>query len=85
MQSDAVAFGIDNHGAKTVRPNLLFLLQNFSAVPAHRFDCIVEPAFHREINQGPGLRRFVITAGTVAANAQTTRCILLTSRPSTAE
>jgi hypothetical protein len=29
-----------------VRPNLLFLLQNFSAVPAHRFDCIVEPAFH---------------------------------------
>ena len=45
MQRNAVAFGIDNHGAKTVRPELMFALQNFSAICANSFDRIIEPAF----------------------------------------
>ena len=51
MQRNAVAFGIDNYGAKTVRPELMFVLQNFSAVCAGSSDRIIEPPFHRQINQ----------------------------------
>lgn len=45
MQRDPVAFGIDYHGAKTVRPDLRSLLENFSAVRACRFDRVIQPAF----------------------------------------
>jgi hypothetical protein len=34
MQRDAIAFGIDNYGAITVRSDLLFLFQHFSAAGA---------------------------------------------------
>jgi hypothetical protein len=55
MQRDPISFRIDNDGAKTVRSDLMFVLQNFSAVSARGFHCIVETAFHRKINERPGL------------------------------
>jgi hypothetical protein len=76
MQSDAVAFEIDNHGAKTMRPNLLPFLQTFSAILSRRFDCFIQAAFDQKINQRSICRGRVVDAGTVAANAETTGRIL---------
>jgi hypothetical protein len=80
MQRNAVAFGIDNHCTKTVRPELMFVLQNFSAVCADRFDRIIEPAFDRQINQRTVLRRFVFAAGAVTADTKTARRVLFLMR-----
>src|SRR3982074_1491515 len=80
MQRNAVAFGVDNHRAKTVRPELMYVLQNFSAVCADRFDRIIEPAFDRQINQRTVLRRFVFAAGAVTADTKTARRVLFLMR-----
>src|SRR3981081_1663573 len=80
MQRNAVAFGIDNHCATTVRSDSVFVLQNFSAVCADRFDRIIEPAFDRQINQRTVLRRFVFAAGAVTADTKTARRVLFLMR-----
>jgi hypothetical protein len=51
MKRDAISFGIDNDSAKSMRPNLLFALQNFSAVRARSFHRVVKTTFHRKINK----------------------------------
>src|SRR5213080_5104133 len=53
MQRNAVAFRIDHHRTKTVRSDLRFLFQDFSAIGAHGLDRVIEPSFHRKINAGP--------------------------------
>ena len=55
MKRDTISFGIDDDGAKTVRSDLMFVLQNFSAVCTRGFHCIVKTAFHRKINERPDL------------------------------
>src|SRR4030088_1135132 len=80
VQRNAVAFGVDNHRAKTVRPDLMFVLQNFSAVCADSFDRVIEPAFDRQINQRTVLRRFVFAAGAVTADTKTARRVLFLMR-----
>ena len=73
MKRDAISFGIDDDGAETVRPDLLFVLQNLSAVRARGFHCIVETAFHGKINERPVLRGLILTACAITAQAETTR------------
>src|SRR5438477_11998850 len=100
MQRNAVAFRIDHHRTKTVRSDLRFLFQDFSAIGAHGLDRVMEPSFHRKINERPGLRRRVLGADAVRAHKQPdvfcSSCgrrpysnppsdILLTSWPRTAE
>src|SRR6266404_4652129 len=80
MQRNTVAFGIDNHRTKTVRPELMFVLQNFSAICADSFDRIIEPAFDRQINQRTVLRRFVFASGAVTADTKTARRVLFLMR-----
>jgi hypothetical protein len=67
MKRDAISFRIDDDGAKSVRPDLMFALQNFSAVYARGFHCIVETAFHGKINERPVLRGLILTACAITA------------------
>src|SRR5205809_5406569 len=60
MQRNAVTFRVDNHRTKTVRSDLRFLFQDFSAIGAHGLDRVIEPSFHRKINERPGLRRRIL-------------------------
>jgi len=80
VQRDAVAFGIDDDGAKAVRPDLLTLVQDTSAVGAHGFDRFIQPSFHREINQRPVGRRSIIDAAAVAAHDEATGRVLFLVR-----
>ena len=53
MEREPVAFGVDDDGAKTVWTDLLLFVQNFATIRFHRFNCLIESAFHRKINKGP--------------------------------
>jgi hypothetical protein len=76
MEREPIAFRIDNHGAKSVRPDWLSILQNFGAVVARGCDRFVEAPFDRKINERPILRRLIFVAYTVAAEAKATGRIL---------
>ena len=47
MQSDAIAFGIEDQRAKAVRADLAFWLEHFSAVGAGSLDGLIQATFHR--------------------------------------
>src|SRR5205823_12752299 len=66
-----------NNSTKSMRTDLMFFLQNFSAVGSHCFHRIVESPFHGKINERPVLRRLVLTAHAVTADAQATGSVLL--------
>jgi len=51
MQCDAVAFAIEDDGAKTVIIDLVFGMHHFAAVGSGLHDCVVEPARAIEIHE----------------------------------
>ena len=55
MQSEAVAFRIDNDGAIAVRANLLPFFQNFAAICTRGLNRGIEATVNRRINERPGL------------------------------
>src|ERR1700693_607015 len=80
MKRDAISLGIDDDGAKSVRTDLLFALQNLSAVRACSFHRVVKTTFDRKINKRAVLRRLILIAYAVAAHAKTTGRILFFMR-----
>ena len=76
MQGDAVAFGINNHSAKSVLSDFLSRAQHFSAICSRSFNRFIQTALDRKINQRSICRRCVIDASTIAADTKTTGGIL---------
>jgi hypothetical protein len=83
MEREPIAFRIDNHRAKTVRPDWLSILQDFATVVVRGFDRFVEAPFDRKINQRPILRRLIFVADAIATDAKTTGRILFFVREKT--
>lgn len=76
VERNAVSFGIDDHGAKTVFADLLPFPQNLSTVRPRRFDRFLQAPFDQEINQRAVRRRPVIETTAVSADAKTPGCVL---------
>jgi hypothetical protein len=76
VKRDAVAFGIDDHGAKTVLADFLARAQDLSAIGTGGFYGLIQASVYQKINQRPICRRPIVHAAAVAPNTQATGRIL---------